>query len=167
VVLARGGRAVLEATAARLEEDDLSLPLLEAWLEAADAAAPAPELPSLAHAWTRLVPVPRFDDPAEIARADDWLALARVLRRHRRTDLAGLGFPDRYADVIAALVEAGRRDPDNPALTGVLVQLSRFVPETPGLIDLTMEHDPPEELPPITAHPPPGGFSVSSVLLDL
>jgi hypothetical protein len=161
-------RAVLEETRARLEASDLALPLLEAWLEAAAAAAPAPELPSLARAWATLVPVARFaGNPAEVARADDWLRLAEVLRRHRPSDLARLGFPLQYADVVAALVSAGRADPWDPALARVLLRLSRLMPETPGLWELTMDPDLPEREEPSWTPATPGGFSVASVLLDL
>jgi hypothetical protein len=164
-------REVLAASARRLEAaDELSLPLLEAWLEAAAAAAPAPELPSLAHAWARLVPVPRFDDPAEVARADDWLALAQVLHRHRPLDLEReLDFPRGYDDVIEALIEAGRRAPGDQAITRVLLRLSRFVPEKPGLVALILMGDPvePDRPEPVAEFVPTGDFTVASVLLDL
>jgi hypothetical protein len=105
-----------------------------------------------------------------VARADDWLALAQVLKRHRPLELERrLDFPLGYNDVIDALVEAGRRAPHDPALGRVLVRLSRFVPDKTGLIDLTLTYEPEEraQYEPEPEFVPPGGFTVSSVLLDL
>jgi hypothetical protein len=161
-------REVLAATAAQVGDAAAPLPLLEAWLEAAAATPDAPDPPSFGYAWARLLPSPPFDDPAEIARADDWLALAEVLWRHRRGELHELGFPDRYGDIHAALVDAGRTTPDDPALSRALMRLARLVPDAPGLLPvlplLESEELKLSEPLPETA---PGAFSVASVLRDL
>jgi hypothetical protein len=161
-------REALTATATRLEDAAVPLPLLEAWLEAAAATPSAPEPPSLAHAGGRRVPSPPVDNPEEITRADDWLALAEVLWRHSRRELAELGFPDRYGDIHAALVDAGRSTPDDPALSRALMRLARLVPDVPGLLAVlpvleSEELQLREPLPEIA----PGAFSVASVLRDL
>jgi hypothetical protein len=163
-------REVLEATAPRLGAPDAPVSLIEAWLRGAARAQPAPEPPSLAHVWARLVPTPRFDDPSEISRADDWLTLAWVLWRYRRTDLAAFGFPTRYGDVLAALVDAGRTTPDDPVLSRTLLRLARVAPSVPGLMPMLSELEDEHELPREGAWEPlapTGAFSVASVLRDL
>jgi hypothetical protein len=162
-------REALSATAAKLEDAAVPLPLIEAWLAAASAARPAPEPPSFSRVWARLLPSPPFDDPAEVGRADDWLALAVVLWRYRRDDLAELGFPNRYGDVIAALVEAGTRAPEDPLMARALTRLARMVPDVPGLTPVLGELEFEERRIRETAGPEfePEGFSVGSVLRDL
>ena len=162
-------REALTAIAPKLGGAAVPLPLIEAWLEAAAGAAPAPEPPSLAHAWAHLVPSPPFNDPAEIARADDWLALAWILWRYRRADLAELGFPGRYSDILAALVDAGRVSPDDPALSRALAHIARLVPSVPGLLPVLSEREFEERRAEREPAPPAvvDAFSVASVLRDL
>jgi hypothetical protein len=162
-------REVLAATTARLVAPDLPVSLIEAWLRAAARAEPPPEPPSLAHVWAHLVPSPPFDDATEISRADDWLTLAWVLWRYRRRYLAELGFPDRYDDVLAALVDAGRRSPDDPVLSRALLRLARLAPSVRGLMPVLPELEDEERVPrePAWEPPPVETFTVASVLRDL
>ena len=162
-------RQVLDATAPRLGAPELELPVLEGWLSAAAPFVSTPEPPPLGTAWAHLVPSPPFDNPQEIARADDWIALAEVLWRYRREDLLDLGFPHVYNDTLAALIETGRRTPDDPILSRALLRLARIAPELPGLIPVLPELQDEEDQPREEAwEPPPDeAFSVASVLRDL
>jgi hypothetical protein len=162
-------RDVLEATVQRLTEAELSLPLAEAWLDTATVVPDAPAAPQLTRAWAHLVPVPPFDSPEEIARADDWLALAELIEEYLPSDMHTLGFPDRYGDVFQALLDAVQTGaPDDPRLVQALGRLSRLVPGIVGIKEHTLvEVEPrePEPLPPEV--PPAGAVSVASVLRDL
>jgi hypothetical protein len=162
-------RELLAATAPRLGAADVPLPVVEAWLAAAAAAQPAPEPPSFAYLWARLVPSAPLDDEAEIARADDWLTLAWMLWRYRRAALAELGFPRRYGDVLAALVDAGRRSPEDPILSRALLRLARLVPSVPGLLPVLPALEDEERVPrgEVWQAPDVEAFSVASVLRDL
>jgi hypothetical protein len=167
-------REALAATAERLRDATVALALLEAWLEAAAAVPRAPEPPPLARAWVQLLPLPSFETAAEVARADDWLALAQVLRRHRPDDLRELGFPHRYGGVLRALADAGQRAAGaDPLLTQALRrlvgllsaddELARLLPDAEDAEDAWVEpFDPPPQLPAEA-----GPVSVASVLLDL
>jgi hypothetical protein len=161
-------RDVLEASAPRLAQAELSLRFAEAWLEAALIVPDAPEPPRFTHAWAHLVPVPRFESAEDYARADEWLALAELLERYLPSDLAGLGFPDRYEDVLEALVEAGRRGgPDDPRLATALARLAELEPYRSGLARHTIV-ELPDEVRPFPSEPlPAGAVDVASVLRDL
>lgn len=162
-------RAVLAETSGRLGGAELPLPLLEAWLEAWLEAArilpDAPEPPKFSHAWAHLVPDPPFDRPEQIARAEEWLAFAEVLERYLPSDLAGLGFPDRYGDVLDALADAGREDLGDETLHLALERLARLAPSPKWIVRQTLLETPEE--PPAPEPLPPGAVSVASVLRDL
>jgi hypothetical protein len=162
-------RELLAATVERLWDPAVPLPLLEAWLRTATATPAAPRPPPFAGVWARLVPAPPFDDPAEIAQADDWLALASILWLYRRTELYELGFPHRYAETLRALLEAGRRAPEDLLLSRALMRLARVAPDFPGLVPLLPELEDGEA--PRRSDPVPDrpldAFSVASVLGDL
>jgi hypothetical protein len=134
-------RDVLEATAPLLAEAELSLPLAEAWLEAAIPVPDAPEPPRLTHAWAHLVPTPPFDNPEEIARAEKWLALTDLIETYLPSDLEELGFPDQYQDVLGALAKVRQpaKHEDEPYMPE---------PATPAFV-------------------PEGEISIASVLRDL
>jgi hypothetical protein len=150
-------REALEATLPRLEESELSLPLLEAWLEAAEVLSDeAPEPPRFTHAWARLLPAGPFDDPEEVARASDWLALADILERYLPLDLYDLGFPDRYEDLLNAMSASG--DPRLTQLARGRAGVTGWAPYEPDdERDMAPEPDP----------LPTGPVSVASVLRDL
>jgi hypothetical protein len=158
-------RGVLEATAPLLTEAEISLPLAEAWLEAAQAVPGDVEPPHFTRAWAHMVPTATFERPEDTARADDWLALAEILERYLPWDLAGFGFPDRYEDVLDALADAGRAAPADHALDRPLERLARLAPQPRWVVRHTFISVPDD--PPIPEPLTSGPVSIESVLRDL
>jgi hypothetical protein len=86
----------------------LSLTLLEAWYRLAERLGAEVPAPRVEPTWSGLCPVPQLvaSDPAELARADEWLALARLLARHEPALLEQLGFPERHGALLEKLIAA-------------------------------------------------------------
>ena len=161
-------QATLESTLPRLKQSELSLPLLEAWLEAAEVLPDeAPEPPRFTQAWARLLPAASFEDPEEVARAEQWLALAEVLDRYLPMDLSELDFPERYREVLGALVKAARDGADdNPLLEQAMARLARLWSEGIGYATIASGGEAEEE--PLAVEPLTlGPIDVASVLRDL
>ena len=69
--------------------------LLEAWYTLDDCVAESVTPPRLAPTWAELHPggaVLECPDRAELARTEEWLALAETLSRYDRTALEAFGF---------------------------------------------------------------------------
>jgi hypothetical protein len=70
-----------------------------------------PAAPALAPTWIELLPTDRIDvsSQSDLARLDDWTALAEVLSRHALEALTAFEFPDQQRRVISAFVDDVRR----------------------------------------------------------
>lgn len=73
-------------------------------------------------------------DRAELARADDWLALARILHRHDPYALRALGFFDRDRDLLARMIAtlphtAPTDEGLRPLSEAVLLRIDELVPD--------------------------------------
>lgn len=115
----------------------LSVPLIEAWYALNDRVPMRVEAPSLASTWAELHPgsllLERPDRP-ELARADDWLALARTLRRHDRDALGALGFFDRDRNLLERMIvtltrTASTDEGMRPLSEAVLLRIEELVPD--------------------------------------
>lgn len=115
----------------------LPVPLLEAWYQLEARAVERVEAPVLTSTWAELHPgslLLEHPDRAELARADDWLALARTLRRHDRDALTALGFFDRDRDLlermIVTLTRTGSSEQElRPLSEAVLLRIEELVPD--------------------------------------
>ncbi len=118
--------------------------LLASWFELAGTLAEAPAAPELAPTWIELLPTDRVDpsSPSDLARLDDWTALAELLGEHAPVALAAFGFPDEHREVIGAFVDdvqliapaqqlLARRE----LLARILWRLSALAPEYAGRAD--------------------------------
>jgi hypothetical protein len=101
-------RYSLELIARRWNRSQAPIPvgLLSRWHELADRLDDRPEPPELGATWIELLPTDRvrLDSPAELARFDDWTALAELLHERQRALLMEYGFPDRQRHVIRSFV---------------------------------------------------------------
>jgi hypothetical protein len=88
----------------------VSVDALAAWSAVASRLLEPVEPPSPVPAWLELEPDRAPADPAALERFADWLRLAELLDRHDPELLAGLGFPDRHADVLAEFARAVPED---------------------------------------------------------
>jgi hypothetical protein len=79
----------------------LSVDAIGAWTDVAAKLDPAPEPPAVAMTWLELEPAAAPRTPTEMERMSDWLRLAELLERTDPELLGGLGFPQRYAGILA------------------------------------------------------------------
>lgn len=128
---------VLGATRRAWDERDGPLPvfLLEAWYTLDDWVAEWLTPPRLAPTWAELHPgalVLECPDPAELARTEEWLALAETLSRYDRTALEAFGFFGRDRELLERLIvtlTGSCRDEDlRPLSQSVLARIERLVP---------------------------------------
>jgi hypothetical protein len=131
--------------------------------------------PSPVPTWLTLEPGGAPASPAALERFADWLRLAELLARHDPELLAGLGFPDRHAAVLAAFAEAVP-DEEPPLEHDLRVQalerLLRLAPECApralaSLAELRGDFEVPEWEPLPEPAGPPTRFPVARVLRDL
>jgi hypothetical protein len=130
---------LLESTRAAWERANqpLSVPLLDAWYELRARTVERVRAPVLTTTWAELHPGSRLleqPDRSELARADDWLALARTLQRHDPDALTALGFFDRDRDLlertIVTLAHATSSDEAlRPLSEAVLLRIEELVPD--------------------------------------
>jgi len=151
----------------------LALAPLEAWLEVAGRLlVDPPHPPQVAPTWIELLPGMELDDPAEAARAADWLGLTELLAQHAPDKLEALGWPDGQRERVTELVaEAARRLPegdDDGALWAIVERAERLglAPQAP------LPEPPPTSMPdPVAAGPLAEMFGeyrlVDRVLSDL
>jgi hypothetical protein len=110
--------------------------LLEAWY-ALNARVTEPVAgPELAATWVELHPgggLVERPDPAELARADEWLELAQTLFRHDPAALESFGFFGRDRDLlehlIVALTRASVDEALRPQSESVLARIEALVPD--------------------------------------
>ena len=115
----------------------LPVPLLEAWYELEAQTVERVEAPVLAPTWAELHPgslLVEHPDRSELARADDWLALARTLRRYDPNALRALGFFDRDRDLLERMIVALTRTASSeetlrPLSEAVLLRIKELVPD--------------------------------------
>jgi hypothetical protein len=113
------------------------VPLIEAWYALNESLLMRVEAPSLASTWAELHPgSPLLEGPdrSELARADDWLALARTLRTHDPDALRALGFYGRDRDLlertIVTLTRTASTDEGvRPLSEAVLLRIEELVPD--------------------------------------
>jgi hypothetical protein len=155
----------LELVARYWNETRVVIPvgLLSLWLEVAATLPEQPDRPQLAATWIDLLPteIADLDDDAELARFDEWTALADLLSEHAPEQLASFGFPERQQrKAIAGFVESARlladrirESPRRELVAGILRRLARLAPnyvvEAAGLADRLSE-------------PPPSPFDVAA-----
>jgi hypothetical protein len=153
----------------------VSVDALAAWAAVGSGLAERPEPPSPVPTWLGLAPDRAPDSPAALERFADWLRLAELLARHDPELLAGLGFPDRYAPVLAAFAQAAPAD-EPPLEHDLRVQaLDRIIGLAPdcgpsAYLSLTIlrgDLSVAEWVPPEPAAAPVTRFPVSRVLRDL
>lgn len=115
--------------------------VLAVWFELAAEIPQNVPPPELGPTWVEHLPTMRVDiaDPAELARFDEWIALATVVGERAPKLLAAFGFPDRQADVLQwfvldaqASVQAGEPPPLCDLLVSVLLGVADLVPEHAG-----------------------------------
>jgi hypothetical protein len=99
----------LQQVARRWDRDRAVIPvgLLASWFELAEALNKSPDVPEFTATWIELLPTKRIDphSPSDLARFDDWSALAELLSEHAPDALSGFSFPDRYDGVVGAFVD--------------------------------------------------------------
>jgi hypothetical protein len=98
----------LELVVRRWNRDHAVIPvgLLAAWFELADALGEPPARPQLAPTWIELLPGDSIDpdSPSDLARFDDWTALATLLSERASDALGAFVFPEKQGDTIGAFV---------------------------------------------------------------
>ena len=109
--------------------------LLEAWYGANACLAKPVASPQLAPTWAELHPgalLLEHPDPAELARTEEWLEFAEVLRRYDMTALEWFGFYTKDRDLLERLiVTLTRTSADEelrPLTESVLARIERLVP---------------------------------------
>jgi hypothetical protein len=110
---------------------------LSVWFGLAAELPEQPPRPDLATTWIELLPRgrPDFDDAAELARFDEWAALADLIKDHAPEELATFGFPERQGEAITAFVAEARAlsvplraSPRRDLVAQILRRLARLAP---------------------------------------
>jgi hypothetical protein len=148
----------------------LSVDAIGAWSVLAARLDARPEPPAVAMTWLELEPGAAPRTPEEMERMADWLQLAELLQDHDPELLAGLGFPDRYGDVLQDF--ATHTPPDEPILERELriETLARLAALDPVLARQAMNESWAlsfEVMPAPDALAPVSMFPVQRVLSDL
>jgi hypothetical protein len=130
---------ILETTRELLGGQRTPLPafLIDAWYRLARSLPGVREPPRIAQTWVELHPGARLiahPDQEELLRADEWLAVAEVLRTHDSTTLTTLGFYDRDQELLQRLIlRLGQTTADNPEIRplaeSVLGRIRNLCPE--------------------------------------
>jgi hypothetical protein len=114
----------------------VSVFLIDAWYTLEKIGDEHPNPPRLELTWAELHPgsyVAEDPDHDELARADEWLALAQTLARHDPAALAALGFYDNDRSIIERLIVAlARRSTDQelrPLSQSVLARIQAIMPD--------------------------------------
>ena len=109
--------------------------LLEAWYAVNACLTQPVARPQLAPTWVELHPgglLLERPDPAELARTDEWLELAEMLRRYDLSALERFGFFTRDRDLLERLIVTLTRASDDdelrPLTESVLARIERLVP---------------------------------------
>ena len=105
---------------------------LEAWFDVARRLDPRPESPSLDVTWAELLPArsPPLDDPTELERFADWLALSRVLWDGQSEVWRTLTFGPRELGLLLDFMDAVGRRRTPPAHLAVV----RALDAIPGIV---------------------------------
>jgi len=134
---------LLESTRVAWEcaKQPLPVPLLDAWYQLRARTLERAAAPDVTPTWAELHPGSAlFEHPSrsELARTDDWLALARTLHRYDPDALRAFGFFDRDRELLAraivTLTGAVSRDEGlRPLSEAVLLRIEELVPDlAPG-----------------------------------
>ncbi|HUA70285.1 MAG TPA: hypothetical protein VMA96_04370 [Solirubrobacteraceae bacterium] len=109
--------------------------LLEAWYGLNACLAESAVRPQLAPTWAELHPgglLLEHPDPAELARTEEWLEFAEVLRRHDIVALEWFGFyttdRDLLERLIVSLTRTSADEEMRPLTESVLARIERLVP---------------------------------------
>jgi len=138
---------VLNATRRAWDARRAPLPLavLEAWYALRERVPGVAAAPQVEPTWSALYPDPALlaRERAELARADEWLALAQLLARHDPSALARLGFPGRdvrslrplmaAAAELAGTGEEGERD----LARSIIARICEVAPDNTGPVPLS------------------------------
>jgi len=132
---------VLDATRCAWDEQHRPVPafLLEAWYELRAGVRKPVDHPQLAPTWVELHPgglLLEHPDHVDLARTEEWLALAEVLRRYDPRALERFGFFSTDQDLLRRLIVALTRtladEGLRPLTQGVLARIERLVPGLRG-----------------------------------
>jgi hypothetical protein len=128
---------VLTAIAKRWDQRHQPLPgfLLEHWYALREWAPGGIQPPQLGLTWAELYPAspPAMGlDRSELARADEWLALAQTLRRYALDTLTALGFFERDQELLRQLAETLERTTDQETRSLAESILTRIQELAPG-----------------------------------
>ncbi len=88
----------------------VSVEAIGAWAAVSKWLDPRPDPPAVALTWLALEPSHPPRTPVELERMADWLRLAELLRERAPELLEGLGFPDRYHDLLLAFADSTPAD---------------------------------------------------------
>ncbi len=132
--------SVLERLAQRWSAAHAVIPVgvLSLWFKLAAQLRRRPPEPELGPTWIEHLPTRRIDifDRSDLARVDDWIALATLIREHEPQLLAAFGFPERQAEILQVLVfDAGTcvgapsPPPSRDLLVSVLRRLGDLAPQ--------------------------------------
>ncbi len=106
--------------------------LIEHWYALRTRAGASTRPPSLAVTWAELYPAAgdeRDLERSELARVDEWLALAQILRVHDRDGLAALGFSSRDQELLGRLTRRLQRttgEPLRPLAESILTRIEEL-----------------------------------------
>ena len=112
--------------------------VLAVWFELAALVPQTVPPPSLGPTWVEHLPTMRVDtnDQSDLARFDDWVALAALLRGRDPQTLAAFGFPEGQADVLTWFIldahasgDAEEAPPSRDLLISLLARLADLAPE--------------------------------------
>jgi hypothetical protein len=124
----------LQLVARRWNRERAVIPVgvLASWFEFATTLPEPPTPPELAPTWIELLPTDRIDlnSQSDLARLDDWTALAELLTEHAPDALTAFGFPEKREEAIATFVGDIRTvsPADEPrALRELLVRILRRI----------------------------------------
>ena len=111
----------------------LAVPALEAWFRLALRLPDPPRPPEVARTWIELLPTEPVDleSKEELARFDEWLALAAVLQAFVPEELEHFEFPHGQRDVFTAFVAAATAAPAEvkDLVTQILHRIRRLAPD--------------------------------------
>jgi hypothetical protein len=88
----------------------VSVDAIGAWTAVSAKLDPRPEPPAVAMTWLELEPSHAPETPEELERMADWLRLAELLSERAPALIEGLGFPQRYEEVLEAFASSTPRD---------------------------------------------------------
>jgi hypothetical protein len=149
----------------------ISVDAIGAWTAVSARLDPPPEPPAVAMTWLELEPAAAPRTPTEMEQMSDWLRLAELLHRHDPELLDGLGFPQRYAAILADFATSAPVE-EPPAERDLRIEaLARLAGLDDELANAAMNESlalSVEVVQPATeASPVNGGFPVERVLRDL